>query len=710
MHGRLAVTLIIMLLLSPAASGVVFINEVFINPDGSYDGTREYLELMGTPGKSLDGYAVAFVNGYEDKYWPLGSIPPVPTAQEIDEFFSLDGLSLGANGILVLGVYPSVYYPTLLDDSNFQRWNTVWDGPYDVPGKLQNDGANTVLLIRNRPGATEADPSNPLGNLWVKDSVPDGELVTPVEDSQDGQMKDQYGNGNLDKGDADGMGGFTNDFKGASTPEDVSDDLEVVDELSYEHGRGWEYDVDGRHVDSGSVHGGLPYRHVHALDDPQGFNPDALTRVDYRTKGAGWSPVSGAVGEMLNGNNWQDTATEQWIRGEAVVGSGGVGGMPQFFYSVAVNVNPEAIQPYETNVPLWLDDGGGDNFNFSASDYQLMAGRINPLAVPFIPGDVDRDGDCDADDIAKVAAVFGNGDWIFSNSFGSSPEGDDGDPAYQTRPWDVDATGSDGVESSDLQWTLNFQGSSNGRVKGIQYDDVAGASSGVALNDAASVECHVSYLCDEEIVMGEIVEVVVSAQIMSGGNVQVDEENGVMQFTHDVIVEPVGILELHDVQAVEPYTITRPGIITCAGTNGVYSIGSVNGYTTSFVEGLAGPAGLYLVRLQTVGFGNATVEVRPAAQTGLAVAAPGGIKIGHCSNNGNPGNVVYSESISVGVFSVADIDRDGDADEDDYAMFADCFAGPGDESLGSGCDAADLDDDLDVDLADFAIFSGAYGR
>jgi len=53
---------------------------------------------------------------------------------------------------------------------------------------------------------------------------------------------DQFGDGNLDKGEPNGMGGFTLDLKGSSTPEDPGDDLEIVDELSYEHDRGWEYD------------------------------------------------------------------------------------------------------------------------------------------------------------------------------------------------------------------------------------------------------------------------------------------------------------------------------------------------------------------------------------------------------------------------------------------------------------------------------------
>ncbi len=88
------------LLLSVSAEATVFINEVFINPPASTDSVYEFIEFGGTPGMKLDGYAVAVLNGTEQKYYPLDSIYlpdnlPVPTP-EIDEFFSLDGLTLGS--------------------------------------------------------------------------------------------------------------------------------------------------------------------------------------------------------------------------------------------------------------------------------------------------------------------------------------------------------------------------------------------------------------------------------------------------------------------------------------------------------------------------------------------------------------------------------------------------------------------------------------
>ena len=43
------------------AHAMVFINEVYFNPTES-DSLNEFIELMGTPGMKLDGYAIAILN------------------------------------------------------------------------------------------------------------------------------------------------------------------------------------------------------------------------------------------------------------------------------------------------------------------------------------------------------------------------------------------------------------------------------------------------------------------------------------------------------------------------------------------------------------------------------------------------------------------------------------------------------------------------
>jgi hypothetical protein len=648
----------------------VFINEVFLNPPGSSDDGREYIELLGTPGRKLDGYAIVVLNGTDEKLYPLGSIPPVPfPTPEIDEFFSLDGLTLGDNGILVLVIRnPSTfYYPELLSDSNFVNWTGLWNGGLDIPGQLSNNGSVTVMLLRNRPGQTEADPGNPNGLRWGKEIHHDAELFTPVWDPADGNTKDQWGDGNLDRGDTNGLGGYNLEMTGLNTGGDLTDDLEVVDEVSFEDLHGWEYDADGRHVDAGSTFPGLPHRHVHALDDPAGFNPDTLSRVDYRTKGNGWTPADNGTGEMANGNNWQDTATEQWIRGQSISGSVPAEGRLGFFYINTANPEPGAVQPYQTHVPLWLDDGNSPDYNFgSANTYEIAAGRINLLAVPFIPGDCDRDGVCDANDIAKIAAVFGDNDWIFSNSFFDAPEGDSGDPATQIRPWDVEATGDNGIEASDLQWTLNFQGDSTGQIAGVQYDSITPAVSGVVLNPNTGVECTVTTSVNipggrtlTTLLVDDIVEVTVSAEVTAGPNTTSGHENGIMQYIHDVVIDSAGIIKVTLVEPLGSFNTTRAPLQTLQGTDGDLGIELINAYTTSFTEGLTGSADLYRITLQAVGEGSADVSISPAAAAGFAAGTIHGLKIGHTKSNGDPNSAIYPASTSVAVVPKEDLDGNG---------------------------------------------------
>lgn len=723
--------LVALALFAPAADAVVFINEVYRNPPGSLDDTREFIELMGTPGMKLDGYAVAHLSGSQQRFFPLGSIPPIPDPiPEIDEFFSLDGLSLGANGILVIGTGNASHYPSLaLADAGFQQWTTLWNGGLDTVGNLENDGSNTLILIRNRPGTTQADPTNPAGLHWGKDIPIDYELVTPVTDPQDGMMKDQFGDGSIDRGEADNLGGMQQNLKGIPIGGGgtIDDDLEIVDEMSYEHDRGWEYDTDDRRVDCMMVgmdcedaSAGLPYRRVHALDDPQGFNPDAVSRVDYRTKGAGWTPVAGAVGEMLNGNNWQDTATEQWIRGEALTGTGGAGGSPQFFYDNAANANPDAIQPFVTNVPLWLDDAIGADYNFGAANtYQIMAGCVNPLAIAFIPGDSDRDGDCDNDDISKIAAVFGDDDWVFSNSSDDAPETDFGDPATQTRPWDVDATGDNGIEASDLQWTLNFQGNSDGQIVGVRYANGVAAATGVVINSNAGTACTVTTSVNipsgktlATLEVGDTVEITVSGQVTGGANMTAGQQNGIMQYVHDVAIDTAGVLEVTGVTALGSFATTRSALQMLEGTSGDLGVSRVNGHTTSFTQGLGSAAPMYLVTLEAVGEGSADITIAASAEAKFAASTPRGLKIGHTNNNGNPASAGYPAALSATVTAAltADLDGDGDVDVTDFGLFGQCFGGafnPPAVTCPAGVNA-DIDGDGDVDVTDFALFAQQF--
>jgi hypothetical protein len=179
--------------------------------------------------------------------------------------------------------------------------DTLWTGFLDTPGNLQNDGS-----IHHHAGPQSArrrpkppDPTPPAIDLrWGKDISHDVGLFSPVIDPQDDACPRTSG-ATAPSTRANGdppTACKCSTCAARKPPPTLTDDLEVVDEVSYEHTRGWEYDLDNRTVDSNSLAPGLPERNVHALDDIQGFNPDSLTRVDYRTKGPGYPPASGAVG------------------------------------------------------------------------------------------------------------------------------------------------------------------------------------------------------------------------------------------------------------------------------------------------------------------------------------------------------------------------------------------------------------------------------
>lgn len=700
--------LIFTLFVSAGAQAVVFINEVFMNPAGKAD-ESEFIELLGTPGMKLDGYAIAILNGVQTELYPLHSIPPDPNpSPEIDEFFSLDGLTLGRNGIILLGAnvlnhFPT-YYPSYLSDSNFADWRTLWNGGLDAPGTIKQNGSTTIVLIRNRPGKTQADPSNPLGLRWGKAIRHDAQLK--ILDNND-----QYGNGDLDEGEPNGLGGNTLDMCGTSTPADANDDLEIVDEVSFEDGQGWEYDTDDRHVDANSTVIGLPHRHCHALDDPAGFNPDALSRVDYRTKGQGWTP-RGNYGEMANGNNWQDTATEQWIRGESI--RSGTYPYP-FFYSITANSDPNALQPYETLVPMWLYDGNAPDFNYStAYSCEIGGGRINNLAVPFIPGDCDRDGVCDANDIAKIKAVFGDTDWIFANSTPGSTETDSGDPATQTRPCDLDATGDNGIEANDLQWTLNFQGNTNGQIVGIKYtSNTVPASTGVYLGSNAGVECNITTEVNipsghtlATLRIGDIVEITVKGQVTAGPNTTSGKENGIMQYIHDLGISTGGIIKVNSIEALGSFGKTRASLEAPQGTNGDLGVQLINGYTTNFTQGLAGPNDLYRVTLQAIGQGNADVNIRPSADSMFAASAPRGLKIGHTNSKGDPNSSIYPTTLALTIIPPpGDINGDGIVNFKDFAILGNQWR----QSPGSpSADIAPPGGNGVVDLFDLDVLAGDW--
>lgn len=72
-----------------------------------------------------------------------------------------------------------------------------------------------------------------------------------------------------------------------------------------------------------------------------------------------------------------------------------------------------------------------------------------------------------------------------------------------------------------------------------------------------------------------------------------------------------------------------------------------------------------------------------------------------CSHPANPDSIP-------GMHVVADLDCDSDVDEDDLALFADCWTGPSLGPPAPGCEGADFNGDGSVDQADFAVLQRCF--
>jgi len=107
-------------------------------------------------------------------------------------------------------------------------------------------------------------------------------------------------------------------------------------------------------------------------------------------------------------------------------------------------------------------------------------------------------------------------------------------------------------------------------------------------------------------------------------------------------------------------------------------------------------------------YAGATTAMLTVSSAGSAEAANY-----RCIVTGACGAVTSDEAVlTVSSYSTDDLDRDGDVDNDDWLIFASCFAGPG---LLPGCTpdldgdiVADFDKDGDVDLADYVTFQRGW--
>jgi hypothetical protein len=173
------------------------------------------------------------------------------------------------------------------------------------------------------------------------------------------------------------------------------------------------------------------------------------------------------------------------------------------------------------------------------------------------------------------------------------------------------------------------------------------------------------------LLVGDIVEVTVSGQITAGANVTSGQENGIMQYVHDVAISSGGIVKVTSIESLGSFSTTRPSLEALQGTDGDLGADLINGFTTSFTEGLSGPAVLYRLTLQVIGEGSADVSIWPAAAAKFAASTPHGLKIGHTDSNGDPNSSIYPEALSItSELPQADIDSDGNVDLKDFAILS----------------------------------------
>lgn len=360
-------TLIALAGLAACAAGLraqVVINEVYENPPGDAQGNDdvlEFIELYGEPGMDLTGYAIGlFKGGSDGEFNPPNDIPDVYA--ELDEAFSLDGLSLGPNGFLVLynGTDTQSLIPLFApaETTGVSFFDAHIQNPNDINGNLQNDYSSSYLLMRRRPHHSVVDGVSvyePGYAMW-KDENPDVDF-----------------DGKLDFGIEIPL---TRDLGiPAAPPPSPMDPMQIIDEIAWSNAGGKEYVRTSEHE----------------ISETPGFNPDAATRIRYYST----NPM---LGSRINSNGQTvptRTADESWIYGEVT------GASIDFTYDTAAYGAP--TDPDGDGFMDISIENGGDVFRITPGDFNDHA-ATGLTQFRFAAGDLDFDGDTDADDLALFDA------------------------------------------------------------------------------------------------------------------------------------------------------------------------------------------------------------------------------------------------------------------------------------------------------------------
>ncbi len=344
------------------ASGQVVINEVYENPPGSgstNDAVLEYIELYGTPGMDLTGYCIGQFKGGEDND---DNIPEEPA--EIDEAFSLDGLTIGSNGFLVIynGTVAQSLIPLFLpnEGENSASFFDTHIPTTDTNGNLNNDGSSTYLLIRKRPFHSIVDGASvyEAGYSIRKDVDPDVDY-----------------DGKLDFG-------FEIPTSGTSDPVSMIDPIQIIDGFAWSNAGGKEYVRSSEQEISGT----------------DGFNPDGASRVAYY----GENPM---LGQRLNSDMEvvpTRTADESFVYGDLT------GASVDFTYDdTRYGAPTDPSGDGFADIAISVD---GDSFKLTPGSFNDH-GATGITQFRFVTGDLNFDGVVDADDLSLFDSTFAGADF-----------------------------------------------------------------------------------------------------------------------------------------------------------------------------------------------------------------------------------------------------------------------------------------------------------
>ena len=362
------------------ANGQVVINEVFENPPGggSTDARFEYVELYGKPGLSLDGYAIALLKGGAD---PDGDDIPGPNpgdldaddlTPEIDEIFYLDGLSLDNRGFLV--VYNDTGAPSFIPGLSPAGAATVgWEALFQAAdgqdcvdesaGNFANDTSSTYVLLKDREPFAYNFCGSGLTNQWVKDRFTDMDY-----------------DGKIDFGTETVVPGV---FFGNQTAPLAFEPYQMVDDVAWSNSGGKEY------VRSSQQE----------ISDTPGFNPDAISRLAYYGENPNLGSRFNSDGVLVPTR----TADEEWVYGEIpnlanreyeITEAKGPTDQTAAGYDGTCNPDENPACPSGTGSFLFDD--------VDLTGFALTPGDFNDSSTltqfRWVAGDIDFDGDADADD------------------------------------------------------------------------------------------------------------------------------------------------------------------------------------------------------------------------------------------------------------------------------------------------------------------------